>query len=166
MNIQLLWLTTALGLLDQFAKAWVVKHMASYDTRELFAGLSLERIHNHTGQQWLGFSSTQAALWVPLFGVGVIASFMCWLRMNKSEQRLTALAFAIIAGGVLANTADWAIYGYGIEFLRITWLEDSFGNLSYSLGDVMLFLGLLLYIIDSFIFDVLRKNNRAAFNRL
>lgn len=166
MNVQLLWLTTGLALLDQFAKAWVVKHLSLYEIFPLFAGFSIERIHNYSGQDWLGFSPSQASVYLPLFGVAFLLGLMGWLRMNASGQRLTALAFCIMAAGVLSSTADWAIYGHGIEFLRVSWLESAFGTVAFSLGDFMMLGGFLLYIVDSFVFDALRKNTQTAFDHL
>ncbi len=114
-NVYWLWLSFAVIAVDQISKQLVVKGMEVYEVIPLLPFLNLTRMHN-TGAAFSMMSSAPPLFFIAL-GLIVSIGVLVWLRLNRSGERLVAIALVCIQGGALGNIIDRATRGHVVDFI-------------------------------------------------
>lgn len=144
-----LWLSFFVILLDQIAKAMVMRSIELYDSIELLPVLKLTHLHN-TGASFSMLANAggwQRWLFIGL-AVGVSAWLMVWLRrIRLPDQTLLAVGLSLIVGGALGNAIDRVWLGYVIDFILAHWGEASFP--AFNVADSAITVGAGCLLLDA-----------------
>jgi len=134
--------------LDQWSKAWVVRHLAVYSYQPLTAWFAWTHLHN-TGASFSLLAD--AGGWQqPLFlGLALVISgvIMVTLSQLKSSQWMLALALGLILGGALGNAFDRWQLGYVVDFISVHWKDWFFP--AFNVADSAITLGAVLMFVDA-----------------
>lgn len=102
--------------------------------------------------------------WQRYFLVGVSsvvsAVLVVWLARIYREQKLLAMALALILGGAVGNLIDRAFMGYVVDFLVFHW-EDSFFP-AFNIADSAITCGAALLILDMFVNEQARNEEQST----
>lgn len=145
-----IWLLLSLGViaLDQWSKAWVVRHVTFHAARPILPVLDLTLAYN-TGaafsfladqsgwQRWL---LTALALVVAVLIIGYLG------RLQARRQGLLCAALALILGGALGNLIDRLRLGYVVDFISAHWHGHYFP--AFNVADSSITIGAILLLID------------------
>ena len=80
-------------------------------------------------------------------GVSVFVAH--WLYRIRSEEKLLALALALILGGAIGNLIDRAFVGYVVDFIVVHWDHHYFP--AFNIADSAITVGAGLMILDMFL---------------
>ncbi len=146
------WLpvTAAVIALDQFVKAWVVRHLALHATMRVLPVLQLTLTYNRGAafSFLAGESGWQKWLFAGL-AAAVAAAIVLWLkRLNGRSQRLLCLSLALIMGGAIGNLIDRLRIGHVIDFVLAHWHHVYF-PWAFNVADSAITLGAALLLIDA-----------------
>jgi len=111
--------------------------------------LSLEYAENR-GAAW-SFLADKPGLREPLLiGVASLAIGLLgfWVFRMKPEQKMLAVALALLFAGAVGNLIDRIRLGYVIDFIVFT-VKESFRWPTFNVADTSIALGIALLIIDS-----------------
>ncbi len=153
------WLALSLAViaLDQWTKAWAVRHLSFHIARPVLPVLDLTLAYN-TGaafsfladqsgwQRWL---LTALALVVAVLIVGYLG------RLHARRQGLLCAALALILGGALGNLIDRLRLGYVVDFISAHWRGHYFP--AFNVADSSITIGAALLLVD-----LLRESRRPA----
>lgn len=114
-NVQWLWLSVAVVVLDQIVKQIISTNLKPYRPLELTGWLNVTLMHN-TGAAFSIFQGASPWIFAVLAAV-VAAGILVWLWRHPFGERLNAAALALIAGGALGNAIDRVIHGYVIDYI-------------------------------------------------
>lgn len=149
-----LFISAGVVLLDQLAKWAAVKYLLRHAEVALAPFLSFTLVFNRGAA--FGFLN-DADGWQNLFfvAVAVIACIVIvyLLRRLERDNRIVALALALILGGAVGNLVDRLIHGYVIDFIDVyyrTWHWPAF-----NVADSAITIGAVLLV-----FDTLRPGSR------
>lgn len=116
-----LLLSTAVIVLDQLTKWWILQRFQHGDAEIVTGYFNLVRAHN-TGAAFsflAGASGWQRWFFVAL---GLVATgVITWLLRSHAGQKLFSFALAMILGGALGNVIDRLVHGYVVDFLQFHW---------------------------------------------
>jgi len=86
-----------------------------------------------------------------LLGVSVVISgiLMVWLARLGRDQKLLALALALILGGAIGNLIDRALLGYVVDFIVVHYEHHYFP--AFNLADSAITLGAGCLLLDMFV---------------
>lgn len=146
-NIQMLWVSLAVIVLDQISKYLVASRLEQFASVPVLPHFNLVRMHN-TGAAFSMFNHAPAAMFVLLSSV-VSIGILIWLRRNPGGQRLVAAAFTLILGGALGNAFDRVTRGYVVDFVQFYIGDWSFA--AFNLADSAITLGAGLLLLDMLI---------------
>lgn len=145
----LLGLAAMIVVLDQLTKALIVNGLTYAIPHNVFPGFDLLLVHN-TGA---AFSFLDGAggwqRWI-LTGISTVVSvfIVIWLCRLPRQQKLLAVALAIILGGAVGNLYDrWAL-GYVVDFISVYWGEWRFAT--FNVADAAISIGAALLALDVF----------------
>lgn len=160
-----LWLALVVIGLDQVTKLWANDALQLYVPEPVFTGLNMTLSYN-TGAAFsflAGAGGWQRWFFISL-ALLVSGYIVHWLRRLGSEQRLLAIALALILGGALGNVIDRIWLGHVVDFIDVYyWANDCLPFFSqvisnrggschwpaFNIADSAIFLGALLLILDS-----------------
>lgn len=140
-----LWLSVIVVILDQ-----ITKHMVSHFLLKIIAypvcpGFNIVLVHNYGSA--FGFLA-DAAGWQLYFFIAVallvLVFLVGWLARMRSNERLKAIAVALILGGALGNMLDRMINGYVVDFVDL--YVGPYHWPAFNLADSAICLGALLLI--------------------
>lgn len=141
------WVLVALAVLalDLITKAWVSGSLDYGQRIQVLPVFDLVLLHNPGA----AFSFlAEAGGWQRVFFVvlGVFASLFLWGWMNRlqPQEKLTALALALILGGALGNLHDRILHGYVVDFLAFHWNHNYFP--AFNIADAGISVGAALII--------------------
>ena len=141
------WVLVAVAViaLDLISKAWVSNSLDYGQRIEVLPVFDLVLLHNPGA----AFSFlADAGGWQRTFFVvlGIFASLFLWGWMNrlKPNEKLTALALALILGGALGNLHDRILHGYVVDFLAFHWNHHYFP--AFNIADAGITVGAALII--------------------
>jgi signal peptidase II len=81
-------------------------------------------------------------------GIGVLAtSYLLWLLIRHSEQRLFSLGLSLILGGAIGNVIDRVLQGQVVDFLLAHWREVFFWP-AFNVADSAITVGAIVLILD------------------
>jgi signal peptidase II len=144
-----LWLSVAVIVADQLAKAWIVHHFTPFERVRLLPVLDVILTYN-TGAAFSFLSDAsgwQRWLFVVL-AVGISALLIAWLRRLRSDtQGLLACGLALIVGGALGNMIDRLLHGRVVDFILAHWGNHLFP--AFNVADSAITIGAALVILDA-----------------
>ena len=154
-----IWLLLSLAIiaLDQWSKAWVVRHLSFHVARPILPVLDLTLAYNSGAafsfladqsgwQRWL---LTVLALGVSVLIIGYLG------RLRARHQGLLCAALALILGGALGNLIDRLRLGYVVDFISAHWHGHYFP--AFNVADSSITIGAALLLIDLW-----RESRRSA----
>jgi signal peptidase II len=144
-----LWLSVAVIVADQLAKAWIVHHFTPFERVRLLPVLDVILTYN-TGAAFSFLSDAsgwQRWLFVVL-AVGISAMLIAWLRrLRAGTQGLLACGLALIVGGALGNMIDRLLHGRVVDFILAHWGNHLFP--AFNVADSAITIGAALVILDA-----------------
>jgi signal peptidase II len=148
-SLKWLWLSAAILLIDQAAKAAVSKSLDLYDTIPLLPMLNLTLMHN-TGAAFSFLNEAggwQRWLFISL-AVVVSAYIIGWLRKVPSDNHWLACALALVLGGAIGNLWDRVVLGYVVDFIDVYYGEWHWP--AFNVADSAITIGAIMLLIDTF----------------
>jgi signal peptidase II len=145
-----LWVTVAVIALDQYVKAWVVRHLTLHATMRILPVLEFTLTYNRGAafSFLAGESGWQKWLFAGLAAL-VAAAIVVWLgRLNGRRQRLLCLSLTLIMGGAIGNLIDRLRIGHVIDFVLAHWHHVYF-PWAFNVADSAITVGAALLLIDA-----------------
>jgi signal peptidase II len=139
----------AVVVLDQLAKAVVLRALPLYEYRPIVDGLlSFSHVRNRGAA--FGILSDaelpyQSALLAGLSLLALSAIAIYFSRLPASA-RLPRLALALVLGGAVGNLIDRVRFGYVIDFIHAYWREHQWPD--FNLADSAITVGVVLLVLD------------------
>lgn len=151
-----LFLVTALVIvLDQLTKQLITRTMELGDSNEIISNFLYITYHRNSGAAF-GFLQGQMLFFYVITTVAVIGILIWLSKLNLKENRVLAIALALILGGALGNFIDRVIYQSVIDFIHTVWWGHNFPI--FNLADSALVCGAVLMVFDILILD--RSRNK------
>lgn len=145
-NVQWLWLTAAVIVLDQIIKQVVVNQLALYQPFQLTSWLNITLMRN-TGAAFSIFND--APPWIfAVLAVAVTIGILVWLWRHPFDDRWSAAAMALIAGGALGNAIDRVARGHVIDFIDFHIGEWHYP--AFNIADSAIVVGAVLIVAAAF----------------
>lgn len=90
-----------------------------------------------------GVADLPALRWVFVAAVSLILCFFLYTLARKDVQKkwFLQIGLFLMVAGLIGNLIDRIIYGYVIDFIRLSWFT------TFNLSDVSIFIGALLVLI-------------------
>jgi signal peptidase II len=133
-------------LLDQIAKAVIVRTMHLGETIRIYSWFDIVRAHN-TGAAFSFLRDASGWQRWMFIGLGVAAAvFIVYMLRRHGAQTLFATALAFILGGALGNVIDRVWHGYVVDFLQVHHGGSYFP--AFNLADSAISLGAACLILD------------------
>jgi signal peptidase II len=144
-----LWLgiASAVVLIDQAAKALVVRDFQLGESRPVTSFFDLVRLEN-TGMAWSLLAN--AGGWQRWFFIGLAlaaSGFMVYLLRRNAAQKLFSFAIAMIMGGAIGNVIDRMTRGAVVDFISLHW-HRAYTFPAFNLADSAITLGAICLILD------------------
>ncbi len=143
------WLALAAGIvgLDQATKYAIAGTLAFGERIAVLPGFfDLTLVYNRGA----AFSFlADAAGWQRWFfiALGALAAvFIVWLLRRHGEQRLFALALALILGGAIGNVIDRIVHGHVVDFVLLHWRGLHWP--AFNVADSAITVGAALLVFD------------------
>jgi signal peptidase II len=111
-----LGIATAVVVLDQLAKAWLVANVAQGEVREIF-GDSLRLVYHQNSGALFGLFRDQAVLF-GLISIGVIGLIVAY-HARSGRTLYLSVALGFLLGGAIGNLIDRFRLGYVVDFVDI-----------------------------------------------
>jgi len=111
--------------------------------------------HRNSGAAF-GILQGQMLLFYIVTTVAVIGILIWLSKLDIKENRVLAIALALILGGALGNFIDRVMYQAVIDFIRTVWWGYQFPI--FNLADSALVCGVILMIVDILVLD--RNRNK------
>ena len=150
------WLGLAIGiiLIDQMTKIKIEQRFEFGDVKPVTGFFNVVLAYNK-GAAFSFLASASGWQGGFLIAIAVAASvFILYLLARHGQQRLFALALAMILGGAVGNVIDSIVYGHVIDFLDFHWGDWHWP--AFNLADSAIVGGAALLIVDE-----LRRVRRA-----
>jgi signal peptidase II len=145
-----LWLTTAVIVLDQVTKQIAQAALIPYEPIPIAPSFNLSLMYN-TGAAFSILAD--AGGWQRWFFVVLSATVSCflvaWMSRLHRNERLLAIALALILGGAIGNLIDRIFFGYVIDFIQVyyaSWYWPAF-----NIADSAITVGATLLVVSTFV---------------
>lgn len=145
-------------VLDQFAKAWIVKSFALYESLEIIPGFFNLTYLTNKGSAF-GFLADVDGDWrhyffLSLATVALVLLFVAWVRMRK-DHSLYGPALALIAGGTVGNVIDRVRLGAVVDFLDFYVAGHHWP--AFNVADSAITIGVALFLIGNLLEERKKK---------
>jgi len=143
-----LWLSLFVLLLDQASKQLAEASLQLYQQIPLLPFFNLTLAYNEGAA--FSFLSDQDGWQRWLFsGLALLVTLVLvvWMKRLRTDERLLAIALALIIGGALGNLIDRMLWGHVIDFLDLYYLQWHWP--AFNLADSAIVLGVSLFILDT-----------------
>ena len=145
-----LWLSLVVIVLDQISKYYFNNYFSLYEQLPVTPFFSFTLAYN-TGAAFSFLSD--ASGWQRWFFVSIAlvvsVVLVVWMKRLRSDEKLQAVALALILGGALGNVWDRIALGHVVDFLLFYY--DRYYFPAFNLADSAITLGAGLLILDMFI---------------
>ena len=135
--------------LDQWSKAWAVRHLAEGPIH-VTGFLNLALVYNRGAA--FGFLSN-ASGWQNAFfvavAVAIVVAILVFLARSARRDRLTVIALMLVLGGAAGNLADRVRLGEVVDF--IDFHIGSWHWYTFNLADSAITVGAVLLALDAWI---------------
>lgn len=151
---RIFWIVATISLcLDQATKYWVVQNFNLLETQPLIPGVFHFTYVRNTGAAFSLFAGNTSILrWLSLFvSLGLMGFALFGGKLKKLEQ----ISYGLLLGGAIGNGIDRFIFGSVVDFIDLRLIRFAVFNLA----DVSINLGIICWLIDSFI-KPSSQNNR------
>jgi len=155
MKLVLFLVTALVIILDQLTKQLITRTMELGDSNPIINNFFYITYHRNTGAAF-GILQGQMLFFYVVTTVAVIGILIWLSKLNLKENRILALALALILGGTLGNFIDRVMYQAVIDFIHTVWWGNNFPI--FNLADSALVCGAILMVIDILILD--RNRNK------
>lgn len=148
--ITLLWFAIAATVLlsDQYSKLWIMERYAYGEGEFITSFFNLVRAHNYGAAfSFLSDAGGWQRYFFSLIAVVISAVLVGWLYLMPRDQRLLALALALILGGALGNLWDRLVFGHVVDFISVHYGGRYFP--AFNIADSAITLGAACMIFDS-----------------
>ncbi|MBI5418714.1 MAG: signal peptidase II [Deltaproteobacteria bacterium] len=153
----------AVTLLDQWTKAWIVKHLGLYEAR----AVSVDYFHIvHVRNRGVAFSllSNLDHNWVnpalivaTVFAVAAVLAYIHYLPGKGPAP----CGLGLVLGGAIGNLIDRARLGYVVDFLDVHWRHHHWP--AFNVADIAITAGIFLLILDMLFWS--KEGERASRSR-
>src|SRR5688572_3340383 len=114
-----LWLSLAIMVADLATKAWVTHVFELYESRRVLPFFNLVLVHNKGAAfSFLADAGGWQRWFFTVVTLGISVVLLVLLRKN-AQQRLVALALALVLGGAAGNLWDRVTLGYVVDFVQL-----------------------------------------------
>jgi len=150
MKLVLFLITALVIILDQLTKQLITRTMEIGDSNPIINNFLYITYHRNSGAAF-GILQGQMLLFYVVTTVAVIGILIWLIRLDLKENRILAIALALILGGALGNFIDRVMYQAVIDFIQTIWWGYNFPI--FNLADSALVCGVILMLIDILILD-------------
>lgn len=159
-----LFITLVVLVLDQLSKIWITSHFELYEQRPIFSWLNMTFACN----EGAAFSFlSEAGGWqrwlLAVFAAVVSAIILIWLLKLPRHKTWLAIALALILGGALGNLWDRIVIGCVVDFIQVflSFIPLRLFNPwpSFNVADSAIFIGAVIYILDTLFEDKSRQTS-------
>ncbi len=144
-----IWLSVVLVLLDQLVKNWAENRFQLYERLEVLPVFDLTLAYN-PGAAFSFLSD--AGGWQRWFfcAVAAIVSvvLLVWIKRLKASETWLACGLAFILGGAVGNLYDRVVLGHVIDFILLHYNGSYFP--AFNIADIAINIGAFMLIIDTF----------------
>lgn len=144
-----LWISGAIVVLDQGAKALVRSRFELHESLEVIPGIfSLTRVHNYGA----AFGLMNAAefpfktVLLSLVALAALSALMLYAGTLPVEQRIARAGLGLIAGGAAGNLIDRIGAGYVVDFVDLYWRGWHFW--AFNVADAAITIGVAFMLLD------------------
>jgi signal peptidase II len=145
------WLIAFAGCVfacDQYTKALALEHLLYQQSVPVFVPwLSWTLVYNYGAAFSFLAKAGGAQHW---FFVGIASAAVLllpiWMRRLHAQQRLLAIALALIWSGALGNLVDRLRFRYVVDFIHVHW-KDVWHYPVFNIADSAITIGAVLLII-------------------
>ncbi len=149
-GLRWLWLSVLVFVLDQLTKLAIAKTFDLYESVAVTPFFNLVSVRNYGAA--FSFLS-DAGGWQRWFftAIAVVVSVLLlwWMKKTPAEQKLSAIAYALVLGGAIGNVFDRIVFGYVIDFLDF--YVGGYHWPSFNIADSAICVGAVLLVLDSFL---------------
>ncbi|MBC9246095.1 signal peptidase II [Paracoccus sp. 11-3] len=138
-----IWITTAIILLDQVLKYYVVHVLRLDQLREIDVlppWLNLRMAWNQGVNFGLMSSENTATKWILVVVAAVIVIWVWVWIWRSNASRLAQIAAGLLIGGAIGNVIDRIYYGAVADFLNMS-LPNWSNPYSFNVADIAIFAG-------------------------
>ena len=145
-----LWLSVVVIVLDQISKHYFNTSLSLYEQLSVTPFFSFTLAYN-TGAafSFLSHASGWQRWFFVVVALIVSVVLVIWIKRLRSDEKLQAVALALVFGGALGNVWDRIVLGHVVDFLLFYY--DRYYFPAFNLADSAITLGAGLLILDMFI---------------
>lgn len=135
-------------VLDQATKLWIVGKLAYHESFTVVENF-FDIIHARNPGAAFSFLSDSSFRLPFLIGVSIVASVAVIVvyRKLRPDQKLAALALALILGGAVGNLIDRVRLGEVVDFLNVHWYHKYYWP-AFNVADSALCVGVGILALD------------------
>lgn len=145
MAIIALGLAALLVAADQLIKYFVAAYLQPVGAVNVIDNLIELVYYENTG---MSFGMLEGARWIFIIFTAVAMAVMIYLLFrNKNEKKLYYISIALIIGGGIGNMIDRILYGYVIDYFRLSFFPPicNFADYCIVIGAVLLAVYVLFF---------------------
>lgn len=153
-----LWLSLLVIVLDQLTKYLASSMLGYYQPLAVMPMFNFTLMHN-TGAafSFLNDAGGWQRWFFTIIALGVSGFLGLWLKRLTAQEKLQAVALALILGGAIGNVIDRILLGYVIDFIDVYYANWHFP--AFNIADSAISIGAALIIYDS-LFGATKKATR------
>jgi|SRR5882724_1610613 len=148
-NLQWLWLTLTIVLIDRASKAWFETQTVEGWRHELIHNF-IYLVHSRNSGIAFGVFSQSAGIGTRLLliaGALVVIGALCWLLVTSRHAGSVSLAgIALLLGGATGNVTDRIVHGAVTDFFEV--LFGSYAYPAFNVADSAITIGAALLLLD------------------
>jgi len=149
-------IVTLVVALDQLTKQFITRTMELGDSNPIIDNFLYITYHRNSGAAF-GILQGRMIFFYIITAIAIIGIVIWLSKLNLKEEKLLAIALALILGGAVGNFIDRVIYQSVIDFVYTRWWGYSFPI--FNVADVALTIGGILMALDMMILDRLRSKD-------
>jgi len=150
MKLILFLITISVIVLDQVTKQLITRTMEMGDSSSIINNFLYITYHRNTGAAF-GILQGRMLFFYVVTAVAVIGILIWLSKLNIKQNRILAIALALILGGALGNFIDRVMYQAVIDFIHTVWWGRDFPI--FNVADIALVCGAILMLLDILIID-------------
>lgn len=146
--LRYLWVTAAVVIVDQVTKLAALRFLVRHVEVNLLPFLSLTLTFNSGAAfGFLGNESGWQRFFFAAIALIAITVIIFWLRRLERNDRLVAVALALILGGAVGNVIDRLVYGHVVDFIDV--IFGSWHFWIFNVADSAISIGAVLLVLDA-----------------
>lgn len=143
-----LWLSVLVLVLDQASKLAVAGSMPLYESIPILPMFNLVHAHNPGAAfSFLRDAGGWQRWFFAVIAIVISAVLGVWLSRLQKNEKLLAVALALVLGGAIGNLIDRLAYGYVIDFLDVYYQTHHWP--AFNVADSAITVGVALLLLDA-----------------